>query len=88
MRRFVDLLLLLALLLIMVYMVQARDTDGDGILDAGKMLLYQIIFLFDNDTFSKINAPFIALLYAYTTVLKLCNKAVESKSLKVCQLGR
>ena len=31
-----ELLLLLALVLLMVYMVQARDTDGDGILDAGK----------------------------------------------------
>jgi hypothetical protein len=74
MRRFVDLLLLLALLLLMVYMVQARDTDGDGILDAGKMLLSQIIFIFDNETFSKFNAPFIAMLYAYTTFLKLCKK--------------
>ena len=36
MARFVELLLLLALVLLMVYMVQARDTDGDGILDAGK----------------------------------------------------
>jgi hypothetical protein len=36
MSRFAELLLLLALVLLMVYMVQARDTDGDGILDAGK----------------------------------------------------
>jgi hypothetical protein len=78
MRRFVDLLLLLALLLLMVYMVQARDTDGDGILDAGKMLLNQIIFY----------ALFIRRLYACTTFLKLCYKAFESKSLKVCQLAR
>jgi hypothetical protein len=67
MRRFVDLLLLLALLLLLVYMVQARDTDGDGILDAGKMLLNQIIFLFDNESISK----FYTLFIESTTVLKL-----------------
>jgi hypothetical protein len=65
MRGFVDLLLLVALLLIMVYMVQARDTDGDGILDAGKMFINQIIFY----------ALFIRRLYACTTFLKLCKKS-------------
>jgi hypothetical protein len=61
MRRFVDLLLLVALLLLMVYMVQARDTDGDGILDAGKILHNQIIFY----------ALFIERLSACIALLKL-----------------
>jgi hypothetical protein len=76
MRRFVDLLLLVALLLLLVYMVQARDTDEDGILDAGKMLLNQIIFFFDNKSISK----FYTLFIEGTTVLKHCERAPESKS--------
>jgi hypothetical protein len=86
MRRFVDLLLLLALLLLMVYMVQARDTDGDGILDAGKMLLNQIIFFFDTESISKFYALFtlfIERLSVCTALLELCKRAVESKSLNL-----
>ncbi len=74
MRRFVDLLLLLALLLLMVYMVQARDTDGDGILDAGKMLLNKIIYIFDNGSISKFLVLLIERLSAFIATLK---KAVK-----------
>ena len=33
--RYLDLLVLLFCVLLLVYYVEARDTDGDGILDAG-----------------------------------------------------
>ncbi len=56
--------------------IQARDTDGDGILDAGKMLLNQIIFFFDNKSISK----FYTLFIEGTTVLKHCERAPESES--------